>query len=292
MNLLKRRRLLQTALAASAWTGLTAAKGRGAAAEALDIIDSNVSLFHWPFRRLPDDEPADLVKRLRALGVRQAWAGSFEGLLHRDLATVNERLAAACREHGPGWLRPFGSVNLTLPDWREDLRRCAERHAMPGIRLHPNHHGYTLEHPDFPRLLALAGEAGLLVQLAAATEDTRTQHPQTQTPDVDLKPLPGLLRAHPRTRVQVLNHRPSPALPPALAAAPNVWFDLARTEGTDGVARLAALAGAGRVLFGSHAPFLIPEAALIRVEEGLLAGLDETDAAAVLAGNAAALLPA
>ena len=284
MPAFSRRRLLQTALA-------TAVRPTLAAAATPTLTDANVSLFHWPFRRLPLDEPAVLAARLAALGIGEAWAGSFEGLLHRDLDGVNTRLAAACRDIRTLRLRPFGSVNPLLPDWPEDLRRCAHVHGMPGLRLHPNHHGYRLDHPEFDRLLRLAGEAGLLVQLAVSTEDTRTQPPQTQVADVDLHPLPALLARHPRTRVLLLNHRPG-SLTAELARQPNLWFDLARTEATDGVARLVQLAGNGRVLFGSHAPFLIPEAALIRVEEGLLAGLPTAEAEALLMTNARRLLPA
>ncbi len=284
MPAFSRRRLLQTALSAAVLPARGAPAGPA-------WIDANVSLFHWPFRRLPLDEPAALANRLAALGVGEAWAGSFEGLLHRDLDGVNRRLAAACRDSRTLRLRPFGSVNPLLPDWPEDLRRCAVEHRMPGIRLHPNHHGYGLDHPGFERLLQLAGEAGLLVQLAVSTEDTRTQPPQTQVADVDLTPLPALLARHPRTRVLLLNHRPG-SLTAELARLPNLWFDLARTEATDGVARLVKLAGNGRVLFGSHAPFLIPEAALIRVEEGLLAGLPPAEAEALLMTNARRLLPA
>ncbi len=284
MPALSRRRLLQTALASA---GLPA---RGAAATQA-LTDANVSLFHWPFRRLPHDETAALAARLAALGIGEAWAGSFEGLLHRDLEGVNRRLAAACREVRSLRLRPFGSVNPLLPDWPEDLRRCAQVHGMPGIRLHPNHHGYGLDHPEFDRLLQLAGAAGLLVQLVVATEDTRTQPPQTQVADVDLRPLPAMLARHGKTRVLLLNHRPG-NVTTELAQQSNLWFDIARTEATDGVARLVALAGAKRVLFGSHAPFLIPEAALIRVEEGLLAGLAPAEAEALLFTNARRLLPA
>ncbi len=56
------------------------------------MIDTNVSLFRWPFRRLIGDDPASLVARLRKKGVTQAWAASFEGLFCRDVAGVNARL--------------------------------------------------------------------------------------------------------------------------------------------------------------------------------------------------------
>src|SRR2546426_4887427 len=98
------------------------------------IIDTNVNLFSWPFRALKYRDTRALVAKLKRHRVIEAWAGSFEALLSKDMSGVNARLAAECLEHGPGFLIPFGSVNLAWPDWQEDVRRCHEIHKMPGLR--------------------------------------------------------------------------------------------------------------------------------------------------------------
>ena len=69
-----------------------------------------------------------------------------------------------------------------------------------------------------------------------------------------------------RVRVQLLNYRPR-NIPAALVQLNRLYFDTARVEGTDGVPKLVSRVSAHRVLLGSHAPFLIPEAALIRTHE-------------------------
>jgi predicted TIM-barrel fold metal-dependent hydrolase len=256
------------------------------------MIDVNVSLSRFPFRRLPSDEPDALVARLRSLGVTEAWAGSFDALLHRDLAAVNARTAETCRRHGDGLLRPFGAIDPTLPDWREELRRCQEVHAMPGVRLHPNYHGYGLDAPEFADLLDEAGRRGLIVQVSIRMEDERTLHPLLKTlPRLDPAPLIPLLSRPSRPKVVLLNALRTLSGEPLrrLLTAGEVWVDVAMLEGLEGVKRLVKQVGFDRILLGSHAPFFVPEAAHLQLKES---ALPAAQAEAIALGNARRILPA
>ena len=254
------------------------------------IVDTNVHLSRWPFRRLAGDETPDLVARLRKGNVAQAWAGSFDGILHKDIGGVNARLASDCRNYGTDFLAPFGSINPKLPGWQEDMRRCAEDHGMPGIRLHPNYHRYELKDPVFAELLHLAAERRLIVQLVVSMEDTRTQHPLLGVAPVDVSALPELVKSEPAVRLVLLNWAAAlrgQRLQP-LADAGAVYFDISTVEGIEGIARLVERLSPERVLFGSNFPLFYFESALLKVEES---GLPEDRKTKILEGNARQILP-
>ena len=139
----------------------------------------------------------------------------------------------------------------------------------------------------FVRLLSLAAEAGVLVQLVVTLEDVRTQSEEIVSPDVDLESLPEAMGNVPDAKVQLLNLRPRISQLTNLAEVPGLFFDTARADGTDGVASLLENTAPERVIFGSNAPFLIPEAAQIRVHE---AALDPDPLLSVLRGNASKLM--
>ncbi len=130
------------------------------------IIDTNVNLSRMAPRRVPDDETAHLVATLSSHGVVEAWAGSFDGLLHKDLAGVNARLAQECRAQ-QSRVRSCRSAQSTRHSriGRKTSGVVPRSTEMPGIRLHPNYHGYKLDHPAFAQLLAMAAKRGLVVGL-------------------------------------------------------------------------------------------------------------------------------
>lgn len=236
------------------------------------MIDTNVYLSRWPTRRLALDEPAALVEKLQVLGVTSAWAGTLDGLLHKDVTAANQRLAEDCRDQGAGVLLPFGSVNPALPGWSDDLRRCHEQHGMRGIRLHPGYHGYGLDDPRFAELLDLAAERNLIVQIAIRMEDERTQHPLLRVSHVDTAPLPDLLQVRPGLRCILLNALrdvQGPVLE-AVAACENAFVEIAMLEGVAGLEPFLTRFPLPRVLLGTYAPVFYPESAILKLDESEL----------------------
>ena len=234
-------------------------------------IDTNVYLGHWPFRRHGFEETAKLVEKLRAVKVTQAWVASFEGVLHKDVAGANARLAEACRGHE--MLKPVGVVNPRIPDWPDDIRRCREVHKMHAIRVYPNYHGYAVDDPDFAQLLREAAKWKLLVQLVIKMEDERTHHPLVRVKDADLSMLPKVVTGIDGLKLQLLNC-PLPASGEALvpiARSGDVFFEFAMQESVGAVAKLVNRVGADRVLYGSHFPLFHAESAMLKVKESALA---------------------
>src|SRR5439155_17540680 len=111
--LINRRTFLKTAASVTAATALRVEAPAAITTRLLSgtLIDVNVNLSRWPVRRLRYDDTPALVAMLRSHGVSQAWTGSFDALLHKDIGSVNARLADECRRYGRGLLSPFGSIN-------------------------------------------------------------------------------------------------------------------------------------------------------------------------------------
>lgn len=282
-----RRRFLQSAPALAA---LGPALAHAESAQP-GLIDTNVWLGEWPVRHSWAGSPRQLADKLRRHRVTSAWAGSFEGALHTDIAGLNARLAEACARDGGGLLVPFGTINPTFPDWEDDLRRCHEVHRMPGVRLFPNYHGYALDDARFVRLVDLATQRGLLVQIALTIEDDRSQSPAFASAPVQAAPLADVLEKNRAARVMIVNatsrvFSPSNALLKRFAAA-GVLFEIATLEGAAGIDTMLKAVPALRFAFGSHTPYFYFEAALLKLQES---ALTPAQLAAICSGHARAAL--
>jgi hypothetical protein len=305
MTTIDRRQFLRTSLLAGAAAASfrnpplrAQAAGTSGGPAAPGIVDTNVNLFEWPFRKLKYGETPALVAKLQKHRVIEAWAGSFEALLHKNINMVNERLTTECREKGAGLLRPFGTVNLAWPDWEEDLRRCHETFNMPGVRIYPGYQPFDLSHPGLKGLVAATRERGLLLQIVFGMEDPRVHHPIITVGSVLATPLIDVLKTEPQAKVQMLHFSGNIQGTDlrALMTGTSATIDISRWEGNGAIGRMIGTAPGSqgarvpveRVLFGSHAPYFPIETALLKLIESP-AGTEQLNA--IMQGNARRLLP-
>jgi predicted TIM-barrel fold metal-dependent hydrolase len=287
---MKRRTFLTAAASAVALSEASSLPAQTASVNG-PLIDTNVSLSQWPIRHSWAPTPAALVQRLKRHGVTSAWTGTFDGVLHTDMSGANARLAETCRRDGAGILVPMGTVNPSFPDWEDDVRRCHEVHGMRGLRLYPNYHGYALDDPRFTRLLAVATQRRLIVQIMLSIEDDRSQNPMLTALPVQAGPLVEILPKISGARVMLLNGGSrvlggNVSLLHGLVSA-GVTFEIATLEGVAGIENLLKRAPGVRTTFGSHSPYFYFESALLKLQES---ALSPADLEAVRSGNAGNLL--
>src|SRR5438093_1560923 len=266
--------------------------------QAPGIIDTNVNLFSWPFRALKYCDTKALVAKLKKHRVIEAWAVSFEAQRSKDMSGVNTRLAAECLADGPGFLIPFGSINLAWPDWQEDVRRCHEVHKMPGIRIYPGYQPFDLDHPGMESLVKISSERGLVLQVVFGMEDNRVHHPIINVGPVTFGPLLKAVQGAPNAKVELLHFSGSSQDKDLsqFMKETNTFMDISRLEGNGAVGRMigtvqglpSARVPVDRIVFGSHAPYFPLETALLKLIES---PLDALQLQAIMQGNARRLLP-
>jgi predicted TIM-barrel fold metal-dependent hydrolase len=262
------------------------------------IIDTNVNLFNWPFRALKYRDTEALVAKLKKHRVIEAWAGSFEALLSKDMSGVNARLAAECLEQAPGFLIPFGGINLAWPDWQEDVRRCHEVHKMPGLRIYPGYQPFDLDHAGMESLVKMISERDLVLQVVFGMEDPRVHHPIINVGPVTLAPLLRAVQGMPNAKVELLHFSGSIRGEESsqFLAQTNLVMDISRLEGNGAVGRMigsveglpSARVPVERIVFGSHAPYFPLETAILKLIES---PLDAQQLQAIMQDNARRLLP-
>jgi uncharacterized protein len=248
------------------------------------IVDFHAYVGDWPPYPLSYRDPPGLLRLLDRCAIEVAFVSGLDGLFAYNAGEANAHLAeivAPLRKR----LRPVGTLNPALPTWRADLADGSRRHRLAGFRLHPAYHGYRLDNPEVAAVAQAVGEAGLPLFVSAFVDEERFQHPALRIPAVPLAQMRALSQAAPATTLVVNNLSPEEAATWLTAGlnGTDVWFDIANMDKeSDGLVALVRRYGTERLVFGSQAPFLYPEAI---VALALLGGLDEAQGEAVLSGS-------
>lgn len=253
------------------------------------MIDVNVFLGAYPWRRIPGTAPEAVLAAMDRVGIETAWVTHLPSLFWKDPAEGNGWLYdQALRMHR---FRAVPVVHPGLPRWEDDLREAVDRGAV-AVRSDPGVLGLAPAGAEMLRLIAAAAALGMPVLAAVRLEDGRGRHPLDLAPELPPWAVRQWLRHEPTARV-VITHADRGFIEevhygstPAESA--RVWWDISWVWGPpdDHLAHLLATMGALRFLFGTGQPLRLPETPVARLD---LLALKSGERDQITAGNAATL---
>jgi len=244
------------------------------------ILDVNVLLGRWAFRRLPAEDAVTLREALSRAGIVKALVGSLDAVLYRDPAEGNERLYRAIRS-ARDFFTPAATLDPTYAGWTRELER-ARSEGCVAVRTYPAYQGWRLEETRVAEFFKACAEQRLPVVLTAAMEDARQRHGLDRPEDWRGAELRNLIERERDLRVLVANARADRIRTIALSLSDadrrRVGFDVSAVWGpfVDDLAACAREIGAGRFVFGSHAALKTPESAVWRVRHADLTDDEKT----------------
>ena len=250
----------------------------------MKIIDVNVSLGNWPFQRFSLDTPDKLVKHLKSEGISSALVSPIESVFYPDPGVYNKLLIQRLKPY-PN-LYPVMVLNSILADWRQRLREYSDYSKIKAIKILPNYHNYSLSEKFVDDLMNELRERKIALIIQMRIEDERNQYPLLKVAGVKVKEIIQLANRFPQVPIICL----CPYYEEAVALVKetsNIHIDISFTERLDTIVSLLNEIPAGRVLFGSHTPFLYTCSAVMKLK---FANISKKDLKAIMFDNADHLL--
>ncbi len=228
------------------------------------IVDSHMHLGEFPLFNVSLDG-SGLDKLMASCGLDKAI------VFHPDNSMVQRVIADRPSIFGLVWANP------REPDCVQAVASFLDDQNFRGIKLHPLLDGYHPNDPMVHPLADLAAERGLPLLI-------HTGHPIFTLP----WSVEELAQAKPETKVIMghMGHGNIIYINAAIDGAerhPNVYLETSGMPMHTKIAEAVNRVGAGRVLYGSDAPFHHPEVELLKVR---LSGIKSSDLSMVLGKNA------
>jgi uncharacterized protein len=229
-----------------------------------------------------------LLRDMDAAGIQRAVLQGWYWENHSTCVEHNTFYASCIAAH-PSRLSAFATVHPEAGDAALDEVRRAKDAGFSGLgELSPHSQQVSLEDPFWRKILQLAGELSLPVNLHVTDPASRPYPARVDTPLTDFI---ALAQEFPATKFILAHWGGGLAWANDAAGLTNVWYDTAASPLLYG-SEVWTKGAAGRVVFGSDYPLVLyPKAEAMPGFGGIIAEAKKADAdPAIFGRNAAGLL--
>lgn len=234
------------------------------------LIDSNVYVGHWPFRRLEYNTLEALLGRMKEFGTDLSIVSNLNGIFYKNTQHANDELwewISRKRSYKNSFI-PFAVINPVYGGWRDDLDSCVNRYGCKGVRLYPQYHRYDITNPFCVELVKMCRDKGLPVAFSLRMVDSRTSSWLDIEQEWSLRDIMPVVREVPDAKYMIVNIAGSTALSEedrALFKKADVLMDTSGRNITDWT-DLFKRFGADKFCFGTQSPILDYFSGLLRIE--------------------------
>lgn len=227
------------------------------------LVDVNVKLGHWPFRRVKDMHA--LLNDLDRFHIKRACVSSLSAVHYFNPQEGNLELADSL-SNVTGRFIPLAVLAPNFRGWERDFDRCVREMGMQGVILYPNYHQFSLSSPAVNELATGIIEYKLPLFIQTGLEDPRRQFRRTIVPEVQPEEIGAFAAQYPDLTVIALGlkfgqpERVSPSIPK------NLFFDISNYERTGELEYAVGKFGVEKLLFGTNFPLFNIAANVLKLE--------------------------
>jgi uncharacterized protein len=247
------------------------------------MLDFNGFIGPWPYWDTTYKTPEAILSLMDKYQIQTLAACSTSSIFW-DWREGNEEILTAAAKY-PARFIPFVSMSPVLPP--SDLVRLLreyKRRQVKGIRLYPQHQGYSLtQKSGMDELLKTAQEFELPVVVPIRVIMN------WGLPELEPSAIEEVVVRYPKLRFVLSGINYSGTLWgfDLMRRFPNVYLELSGMQGFRAVDDAVQAVGANRILFGSGLPLLYPACS---IEKMRVAKISPEQRQAITEGNARALL--
>jgi hypothetical protein len=232
-------------------------------------IDCNAFIGAYPWRKVPDTSPREVLEALDRTKIDVAWITHLPSVFWRDPTEGNAWLYETARTEKR--FKPVPSIHPGLAHW-EDVLSDAVNAGAPAVRCDPLYLGVEAAGGEMRVLAAACGAARLPLMLAVRLEDGRQRHPNDRVAELPAAAVRALLRSDADLRLIVTHADRGFIEEVHFGSTPEearrIWWDICWIWGPpeDHLATLLDTIGVERFVFGTGQPLRLPENSLAKLD--------------------------